>query len=153
MRLHFIQGVRALALGGVNSLQWVFWLNIVKNGVYCCYMYCSKLFDKMRKETEFWQRCCWNCKKKYNVSRERENWISVMRLPKLLSCPASAREVPQVHARGLERENNCGNQVVENEGKKMLRLQHFYNIFTINYKWLVVIDSNLNLILRLLFCA
>ena len=40
--------------------------------------------------------------------------------------------MPQVHARGLEIENNCGNQVVENEGKKkkkkeMLRSQHFYN--------------------------
>ena len=37
-----------------------------------------------------------------------------------------------MHARGLEIENNCGNQVVENEGKKkkkkeMLRSQHFYN--------------------------
>ena len=63
----------------------------------------------------------------------------------------------QVHARGLEIENNCGNQVVENEGKKkkkkeMLCPQHFYNIFTTNYKWLVVIGSNLNLILRLRFC-
>ena len=29
----------------------------------------------------------------------------------------------------------------------MLRPQHFYNIFTTNYKWLVVIGSNLNLIL------
>ena len=30
--------------------------------------------------------------------------------------------------------------------------QYFYNIFTINHKWFVVISSNLNLILRLLFC-
>ena len=29
---------------------------------------------------------------------------------------------------------------------------YVHNIFTINHKWLVVIDSNLNLILRLLFC-
>ena len=57
-----------------------------------------------------------------------------MRLPKFLSCPIFAREVPQVHARGPEIENNCGNQVVENEGKKkkrkkkkILRPQHFYN--------------------------
>ena len=27
----------------------------------------------------------------------------------------------------------------------MLRLQHFYNIFTTNHRWLVVIVSNLNL--------
>ena len=71
--------------------------NCKKNGVYCCYRYCSKLFGKIRKETEFRQRCCQNCKKKYNVSGERENWISVMRLPKFLSytyyqaCPWSAQ--------------------------------------------------------------
>ena len=41
-----------------------------------------------------------------------------MRLSKFLSCTISASEVPQVHARGPERENNCGNQVAENEGKK-----------------------------------
>ena len=33
----------------------------------------------------------------------------------------------------------------------MLRPQHFYNIFTTNHKWLIVISSNLNLTLRLLF--
>ena len=36
--------------------------------------------------------------------------------------------------------------------REMLRLQHFYNIFTTNHMWLVVIDSNLKLTLRLLFC-
>ena len=35
--------------------------------------------------------------------------------------------------------------------KEMLCLQHFYNIFTINHMWLVVIGSNLKLTLRLLF--
>ena len=35
--------------------------------------------------------------------------------------------------------------------KKVLRPQYFYNIFTKNYRWLVVINSNLNLTLRLLF--
>ena len=88
----------------------------------------------MRKETEFRQRCCRKCKKKYNMLGERENWISVMKLPKFLPYPSSTCEVPQVHARGPEIENNCGNQVAENEGKKtMLRPQHFYNIFTTNY--------------------
>ena len=70
----------------------VFWLNIAKNGVYWCYRYWSKVLGKMRKETEFRQRCCRNCKKKYNVLGKRENWISVMRLPKLLSCPSSTSE-------------------------------------------------------------
>ena len=35
--------------------------------------------------------------------------------------------------------------------KKMLRSQYFYNIFTTNHRWLVIISSNLNLTLRLLF--
>ena len=35
--------------------------------------------------------------------------------------------------------------------KKNLHSQYFYNIFTTNYWWLVVINSNLNLTLRLLF--
>ena len=34
---------------------------------------------------------------------------------------------------------------------EMVRPQHFYNIFTINHKWLVIISSNLNITLRLLF--
>ena len=36
--------------------------------------------------------------------------------------------------------------------KDMLCVQQFYNIFIINHRWLVVIDSNLKLTLRLLFC-
>ena len=36
--------------------------------------------------------------------------------------------------------------------REMLHPQYFYNIFTINHRWLVVIGSNLNLTLRLLFC-
>ena len=62
-----------------------------------------------------------------------------------------------------ERENmNCGSQVVENERKKkrivatkLLKMERKNVIsttfFTTNYKWLVVIGSNLNLTLRLLF--
>ena len=33
----------------------------------------------------------------------------------------------------------------------VLRLQQFYNIFTTNHRWLVIISSSLNLVLRLLF--
>ena len=33
----------------------------------------------------------------------------------------------------------------------MLRLQYFYNIFTTNHRWLVVIGLNLKLTLRLFF--
>ena len=90
----------------------------------------------------------------------------------LNSCPAQAlpMKCPKCMLGGVsERENNCGNQVAEIEGmrrekiwivatrlpkmkeKKMLRPQYFYIIFTTNYRWLVVISSNLNLTLRLPF--
>ena len=35
--------------------------------------------------------------------------------------------------------------------KKVLRSQYFYNTFTTNHRWLVIISSNLILTLRLLF--
>ena len=34
---------------------------------------------------------------------------------------------------------------------EVLRPQHFHNIFTTNRKWLVIIGSNLNLPLKLIF--
>ena len=55
-------------------------------------------------------------------TRERENWISVMKLPKFLSCPSSAREwivAIKFPKMGEEKKKkNCGNQVAKNEGKK-----------------------------------
>ena len=57
----------------LNSKLRVFWLKIAKNGVCCFYRYCLKLFGKMRREIEFRQQYCRNCKKKYNVLGEREN--------------------------------------------------------------------------------
>ena len=76
-----------------------------------------------------------------------------MRLPKFMSCPALAREVPECMRGGVpEWFTNCGNQVAENgrkkkvivvvkilgwnlkKKKKVLRPQYFYNIFTTNHK-------------------
>ena len=37
--------------------------------------------------------------------------------------------------------------------REVLRPQYFHNIFTINHRWLVVIDSNLNITLKLYFCS
>ena len=37
-------------------------------------------------------------------------------------------------------------------GKEVLHLQYFYNIFTNNHKWLVIIGYNLNLSMKLFFC-
>ena len=92
-----------------------------KKEVYCCYRYCSKLFSKIRKETEFWQHRCWNCKKKYERKKSwviwlggRKKWISIMRFSKFLSCSSSTCEVPQCMLGGvLEWFTNCGNQVAE----------------------------------------
>ena len=49
----------------------------------------------------------------------------------------------------LEMETNCGNGIAENGGKKNATSTIF---FTTNFKWLVIIGSNLNLTIRLLFC-
>ena len=76
-----------------------------------------------------------------------------MRLPKFMSCPALAREVPECMLGGVpEWFTNCGNQVAKNgrkkkvivvvkilgrnlkKKKKVLRPQYFYNIFTTNHK-------------------
>ena len=37
------------------------------------------------------------------------------------------------------------------KSREVLRLQQFYNIFITNYGWLIIIGSNLNLALILLF--
>ena len=106
----------------IYSIFRVFWLKIAKNVVYWCYRYYSKLFGKMRRETEFRQRCCRNSKKKYNELGERENWISVMRLSKFLSCRyRQACSCLKCRLGGaLEMETNCGNGIAENGRKKEL---------------------------------
>ena len=61
-------------------------------------------------------------------------------------------------------ETDCGSGIAENEGKKKIVATKLSKMerkkkkdttsttfFTTNYKWLVVIGSNLNLTLRLLF--
>ena len=50
-----------------------------------------------------------------------------------------------------ESRENVGTKIGFIPLKKMLRPQYFYNIFTTNHMWLVIISLNLNLILRLLF--
>ena len=47
---------------------------------------------------------------------------------------------------------DVNNEEIALKKREMLRLQHFYNNFTTNHRWLVVIGSNLKLTLRLLFC-
>ena len=36
-----------------HIIRLVFWLKITKNRIYWYYMYCSKLFGKMRREVNF----------------------------------------------------------------------------------------------------
>ena len=55
--------------------------------------------------------------------------------------------------------NNCGNDIAKNgeknvvpkSGESKKKKYYVHNIFTINHMWLVIISSNLNLTLRLLF--
>ena len=97
---------------------------------------------------------------------ERKFWISVITLPKFLltenqlwqcHCRNRGKKFVAIVAMPLPKMGGKKNNkimVAEIWGgikKKMLRPQYFYNIFTINYRWLVIISSNLNLTLRLLF--
>ena len=82
-------------------------------------------------------------------------------LKKETNCGTAIAEI------GEEKKNcsNCGNAIAENGRekkivvaeiwggikKKSVTFTIFVNIFTTNHKWLVIISSNLNLILRLLF--
>ena len=80
---------------------------MAKNGVYCCYRYCSKLFGKMRRETEFRQRYCRNCKKKVQCFRGERKLNFGNEITEILVLPA----LPEM-------ETNCGNGITENGRKK-----------------------------------
>ena len=56
----------------------------------------------------------------------------------------------QKRRRGDQKKKEKGSE--NNKLREMLRLQQFYNIFTTNHRWLVVIGSNLKLTARLSFC-
>ena len=86
----------------------VFWLNIAKNEVYCCYRHCSKLFSGERLNfsnivaeivRKVWERRkmsdVMGREKKMNFDNEI---IEIHVLPS--SCPWSA---PPVHAKGIAR--------------------------------------------------
>ena len=91
-----------------------------------------------------------------------------MRLSKFLSCRyRQACSCPKCRLGGaLEMETNCGNDIAENGRKKkkkrivatkLPKMEEKKDatstiFFTTNYRWLIVIGSNLNLTLRLLFC-
>ena len=103
-------------IGMVNVNNWVFGLSMAKYGVCCCYKHCFKLFSKMRRETEFRQYRCQNCKKEYEreeswvmwLGRKKMNFGSLPKfnpLPKL--CPWSALVWV------LEWFTNCDNQVAK----------------------------------------
>ena len=102
----------------------VFWLKIAKNGVYCCYKYYSKLFGKMRRETEFRQVLPKLQEKVQYVRGERKlnfgNKITeILILPILPSLPMKC---PKCMLGGVpEMETNCGNGIAENGRKKRKR--------------------------------
>ena len=152
------------------SLSWVLWLNIAKFGVYLRYRHCSKLFRKLRKESEFRQRCCRNLTKVWERKRKsgREKILNIgnhiTEIPVVqtcwlkFNCGNAIAEIGKKNFCG-----NCGNAIAENGKKKKIvvakityeelkkKMCYVYNIFTTNHKWLVIISSNLNLTLRLLF--
>ena len=60
-------------------------------------------------------------------------------------------ELWQCHCRKWEEKKNVVAEICEEILKNVLRSQYFYNTFTTNHGWLVIISSNLILTLRLFF--
>ena len=128
-----------------------FWSNITKFGVYLCYRHCFKLFKKLRKKSEFQQRCYWNStkvwKKKKKSGREKilnfgnlpatqtVDWKSIVAMP--LPKMEGKKKIMVVEIWGGIKKKNATSTIF---------LQNFHNKL-----WLVFISSNLNLTLRLLF--
>ena len=72
---------------------------------------------------QLWQCHCRKCKKK-----KKKMAIVAMALPKMYKKKICF--------------GNCGNAIAENVKKKKLSCpQYFYNIFTINHTWLIIISS------------
>ena len=127
---------------------WVFWLNIAKFKVNWCYRYCFKLFSNLRKEKKLWQYHCRNSPKvgERKIKSRREKFLifgnGIAAIP-------SAHSAARVGARNVSarKENqmmwkkkigNCGNAIAEIGGINFCH--YFYNIFTINHTWLVIIS-------------
>ena len=133
------------------------------------YSHCSKLFKNLRKESEFWQRCCRNSTKLWERKRKngREKILNfgngITEIPaaqiywpinQLWQCHCRNREKKnlwqlwQCHCWKWEEKKNSGCRNLERNSKNKC---YVHNIFTTNHMWLVIISSNLNLTLRLLF--
>ena len=105
----------------------------------------------MRRETEFRQRCCRSCKKIHCVRGERKlnfgnEIIEILVLPVL-----TEMETNCIAENGSKKKRIVATKLLKMEGKKKKDATCTI-FFTTNYRWLVVIGSNLNLTLRLLFC-
>ena len=139
--------------------------------VYLRYKHCSKLFRELRKGNEFRQWCCWNSTKVWERKRKsvREKILNfgnhITKISAIQTCwskISSGNTIAEIGEKNLWQLWQCHClkweekkiMVVKIWGgilKKLIRSQYFYNIFTINHRWLIIISSNLNLILRLLF--
>ena len=135
------------------------------------YRHYSKLFRKLRKESEFRQRCCRNSTKVWERKRKngREKILNFgNHITETPACrkPIVAMPLPKKGKKNFvaivamplpKMRGKKNNKIMIAEiwwgikKKKMLRPQYFYNIFTTNHRWIVIISSNLNLTLRLLF--
>ena len=153
-------------------------VNIAKSKLNLLYRYCLKLIGELRKEKEFRQQCCQNSTKigerKRKRWREKEEEFrqhcyrnSYAQIPtRPVSCVLKKSncsnaiaengkknwmELWQCHCRKWEEKKNFVAKIREEILKKVLCSQYFYNTFTINHRWLVIISSNLILTLKLLF--
>ena len=120
--------------------NWVFWLNIVENWVYVWYRYCSKLFEKLRKESEFCNTVAEILTKSIREERQVMWWedlnfdnLITEILAARICCPAArwsarrgvAKRKPIVATKlpkmgGKKKRENCGNQIAEKLGRNLI---------------------------------
>ena len=118
------------------------------------------------KEEEFRQHCYRNssaqiparAKKKNNcgnaiaeIGKKKNLVIVAMELPKMKKKKKNWMELWQCHCRKWEEKKILLPKSGKNFLKKCYVHKFFYNTFTKNHRWLVIISSNLILTLRLLF--
>ena len=93
------------------------------------YKYCSKLFRKLRKESEFRQQCCRNSTKVWERKRKSGKEKILNFGNHITEIPAAQINWPKTNCGNVIAEigekklcGNCGNAIAENERKKINKI-------------------------------
>ena len=153
----------------------VFWVNIAISKLNLLYRYCLKLIGELRKDKDkkvererrgisatllpkfLCPNSCPSCEKKqlrqYHCRNRKKEIFFFGNCGNDIAKNGKKNwmELWQCHCRKWEEKKKFVAKIWEEILKKVLRSQYFYNTFTTNHRWLVIISLNLILTLRLLF--